>query len=106
MGVNMLKVLLEDKWKDDVPVYEFFSGAEAKQYHRLLKNGLARAEKSLEACHAKLADFESPGHQKGIEQHRAIKNLRANIRKNTEKRDAAKFRIDKIETAIKDWFAE
>jgi len=102
----MLKVLLEDKWKDDVPVYEFFNGAEAKKYHQLLKSVLKRAEKSLVDCHARLTDFERPGHQKGIEQHRAIKSLRANIRKNTEKRDGAKFRIDKIEAAIKDWFAE
>ncbi len=102
----MLKVLLDEKWRDDIPVYEFFSGAEAKKYHRLLKNTFRRAEKSLEDCRAKLDAFEKPGQRKGIEQHRAIKSLKANITRATLKRDGAKFRIDKIETAIKDWFAE
>ena len=102
----MLKVLLDEKWRDDIPVYEFFSGAEAKRYHTLLKNAFKRAEKSLKYFEDNLAAHEKPGHQKGVQQHRAMKNLKASIKRNTEKRDAAKFRIDKIETAIKDWFAE
>ena len=102
----MLKVLLEDKWKDDIPVYKFFSGAEAKKYHALLKSAFNRAVKSLKANEEQLAAYAKPGQQKGIEQHRHIKNLKASVTRNTEKRDAAQFRIDKIESAIKDWFAE
>lgn len=102
----MLKVLLEDKWKDDVPVYKFFSGAEAKYYHKLLKNAWRRAEKTLKDCNAKLQAFEQPGHQKGIEQRRTIKVLKANITKTIMKRDSAQYRIDKIESAVKNWFKE
>ncbi len=102
----MLKVLLDEKWRDDIPVYEFFSGAEAKRYHTLLKSAFNRAVKSIREHEAQLSTFEKPRTIAGHERHRRIKTIKATINRNTAKRDAAKFRIDKIETAIKDWFAE
>ncbi len=99
----MLKVLLEDKWKDDVPVYKFFSGAEAKRYHQILVNQFNRSEKAVIGFEEQLAHETKPS---GYTQHKIVKRIKANINRNTVKRDAAKFRIDKIEAAIKDWFAE
>ena len=102
----MYKETLETKWRDDLPVYKFFTGAEAKKYHGYLRTELKAGEKSFNDFTAKLADLEKPGRQKGLHEFREIKKTRAGIGRGKQKMDAAKFRIDKIEAAIKDWFAE
>jgi hypothetical protein len=101
----MLKVLLSEKWRDDVPVYKFFTGAEAKKYHQFLNSDFRGGKTSVKLHEEKLADLEKPGRQKGLHEFRAIKNAKAGLTRAKRKRDAAKFRIDKIEAAIKDWFA-
>lgn len=99
----MLKLELEDKWRDDVPVYDFFTGAEAKRFHAIMKSQFNRSEKSVIRFQEELEAHTKPS---GIQQHTIVKRIKANINRNIVKRDAAKFRIDKIEAAIKDWFAE